>query len=88
MKMCNGASTFWWWNINKHVTPRRGTHKGEELVLLRPMRRLGRLLIATISAVSMVTMVFIYTVTSVGISEAALTMVDRHRIAWSVVAYQ
>ena len=23
-----------------------------------------------------------------GISKAALTMVDRHRIAWSVVAYQ
>ena len=27
-------------------------------------------------------------IASVGISEAALTMVDRHRIAWSVVAYQ
>ena len=27
-------------------------------------------------------------IASVGISKAALTMVDRHRIAWSVVAYQ
>ena len=27
-------------------------------------------------------------VTREGISKAALTMVDRHRIAWSVVAYQ
>ena len=27
-------------------------------------------------------------VASVGISEAALTKVDRHRIAWRVVAYQ
>ena len=27
-------------------------------------------------------------VASVGISKAALIMVDRHRIAWSVVAYQ
>ena len=49
--------------INRHVTPRRGTHEGGECVLLRPlrplrpMRRLGRLLIATISTVSMVTMV-------------------------------
>ena len=67
------------WSINKLVTPRRGTHEGGERVeLLCPDVGVFRCL----SFVSeRLYSVVVRDIASVGISKAALTKVDRHRIA-------
>ena len=68
--------------INKHVTPRRGTYKGGVSGEL-PCPDVGVFRCFTSSQSG-------YTLLrgAVGISKVTSTMVDRHRIAWSVVAYQ
>ena len=65
--------------MNKLVTPRRGTHEGGECVeLLCPDVGVFRCLYAVAERLYSVAG---RDIASVGISEAALTMVDRHRIA-------
>ena len=72
--------------MNKLVTPRRGTHEGGECVeLLCPDVGVFRCLSFVVERLYFVA---VRDVASVGISKATLTMVDRHRIAWSVVVYQ
>ena len=67
------------WSINKHVTPRRGTHGGGECVeLICPDVGVFRCLYAVAEWLYFVA---VRDVASVGISKATLTMVDRHRIA-------
>ena len=63
------------WSINKHVTPRRGTHEGGECVeLICPDVGVFRCFASLPCGYTSLR-------GAVGISNAALTTVDRHRIA-------
>ena len=64
-----------WWSINKDVTPRRGTHEGGEYVeLLCPDVGVFRCFASLPCGYTSLR-------GAVGINKAALTKVDRHRIA-------